>query len=454
MPEIGQNVGVLLPNVNAVAVLIHGLWAAGKIPVMLNYSQGPRNIKLAVEGANCKVIFTSRKFIENGRLENLLEDLTAQIIYLEDLNFSFFDKLSGLLWRPKLKEPNSPAVILFTSGSEGVPKGVVLSHKNMYSDTIQAKTIVEINEDDVFFNPMPAFHAYGLNVGLVLPLVLGLKLFLQVSPLQIKAIPELIYDTKATVIIASDNFAAAWGNAAHAYDFHRVRFIIVGAEKLKESTLDLYAKKFGLRVFEGYGVTEGAPILAVNNHMRYRYGSVGHIIPQLEWKLEPLEGLSKGGKLLINGPNVMLGYLRDDKSGEVDFRENNWYDTGDIGEIDDDGYLWIVGRHRRFAKLSGEMISLASIEEVVNKVWPDRPMAVLSMPDPAKGERLVLVHQEPPVDLSELRKALLKIGFSDLSCPKSSVIVAQIPLTPLGKVNIIALTEMVKENITLKDKKN
>jgi acyl-[acyl-carrier-protein]-phospholipid O-acyltransferase/long-chain-fatty-acid--[acyl-carrier-protein] ligase len=445
MPQAGTNVGVLLPNMNVLAVLVYGLWAAGKIPVMLNYSQGPRNVRLALESANAKVVFTSRKFIESGRLENLLEGLTAQVIFLEDLRLSFFDKLSGLLWRPKLKAPDSPAVILFTSGSEGVPKGVVLSHKNMYSDTIQAKTIVEINEDDVFFNPMPAFHAYGLNVGLVLPIILGLKLFLQVSPLQIKAIPELIYDTKATVIIASDNFAAAWGNAAHPYDFHRVRFIIVGAEKLKESTLDLYAKKFGLRVFEGYGVTEGAPILAVNNHMRYRYGSVGHIIPQLEHKLEPLEGLSRGGRLLVKGPNVMLGYLKDDKSGQVEPRGDEWYDTGDIGDIDADGYLWIIGRHRRFAKLSGEMISLASIEEVVNKLWPDRPMAVLSMPDPAKGERLVLVHQEPQADLSELRKALLNLGYSDLSCPKVSVTVPQIPLTPLGKVNVIALTEMVKE---------
>jgi acyl-[acyl-carrier-protein]-phospholipid O-acyltransferase/long-chain-fatty-acid--[acyl-carrier-protein] ligase len=443
IPNIGKNVGVLLPNVNPLAALIFGIWAGAKVPVMLNYSQGRRNIHLAVEAANVNTVITSRKFIEGGDLWHLLENLPAQIIYLEDLKFSLSEKLRGLFWKVKPAEPDTPAVIIFTSGSEGVPKGCVLSHKNIFSDAIQARTIVDINEDDVFFNPMPSFHAYGLNVGMVLPLMLGLKLFLQVSPLQVKAIPELIYDTKATVIISSDSFAASWGNSAHQFDFHKVRLIIVGAEKLKESTLNLYARKFGLRVFEGYGVTEGAPILAVNTHMRYRFGSVGHIIPQLEWKLEPVEGLSRGGRFLIKGPNVMMGYLKTDNSGEVEPIGTNWYTTGDIVEVDDDGYLWIVGRHRRFAKISGEMISLAAIEEVAARVWPESPMAVLSMPDPSKGERLVLVHRENGIDLALLRKALIKDGFTELSCPKSAVSVPEIPLTPLGKVNVIALAEMV-----------
>ncbi|MDR0620598.1 MAG: AMP-binding protein, partial [Deltaproteobacteria bacterium] len=215
-----------------------------------------------------------------------------------------------------------------------------------------------------------------------------------------------------------------------------------------ESTARLYFEKFGLKVFEGYGVTEGSPILAVNTHMRNRYGSVGHIIPQLEWKLEPVKGLARGSHFLVKGPNVMLGYLKGDNSGEVEPLGDNWYDTGDIVELDSDGYLWIVGRFKRFAKISGEMISLAALEEVAAKLWPERPMAVLAMPDPAKGERLVLVHQEPEVDLTLLRKAIIEAGFTELSCPKFSVTVPEIPLTPLGKVNVIALTETVSERLT------
>jgi acyl-[acyl-carrier-protein]-phospholipid O-acyltransferase/long-chain-fatty-acid--[acyl-carrier-protein] ligase len=445
LPDLGRNVGIMLPNSNPLAVLVFGLWAGAKVPVMLNYSQGRRNVGLAVEAAGLSTIITSRAFIESGKFEKLLDDLPAKILYLEDLKLSILDKLKGLLWRPKPASPDSPGVILFTSGSEGIPKGVVLSHKNMISDSVQARTLVEIHEDDVLFNPMPAFHAFGLNVGLVLPLILGLRLYLHVSPLQLKAIPELIYDTKSTVLISSDSFAAAWAQSAHQYDFHHVRLIMVGAEKLKESTVDLYFKKFGIKLFEGYGVTEGSPILAVNSHMRNRYGSVGHIIPGLRWKIEPVPGLDRGGRFMVKGPNIMLGYLDKDKPGEVELLGEQWYDTGDIAELDDDGFLWIIGRYRRFSKISGEMISLTAIEEVAQKVWPDSPLAVLALPDPNKGERLVLVHTESELELPTLRRALTSAGFTELFCPRSTMTVPEIPLTPLGKVNVPVLTEMVTE---------
>jgi acyl-[acyl-carrier-protein]-phospholipid O-acyltransferase/long-chain-fatty-acid--[acyl-carrier-protein] ligase len=452
IPDMGRNIGVLLPNVNPMVVFVLGRWAGGKVPVVLNYSQGRRNVHLAVKAADVKMVITSREFIKGGKFESLIEDLPVKIVYLEDLKLTWLDKLKGLLWRTKPSAPNEPAVILFTSGSEGVPKGVVLSHKNLFSDCMQARSSFEIHEDDVFFNPMPCFHAFGLNVGVALPLLLGLKLFLQISPLQIKVIPELIYDSKATIVITSDSFAAAWGHAAHQYDFNRVRMMVVGAEKLKKSTFDLYASKFGLRILEGYGVTEGAPILAVNTPMRYRYGSIGHVIPEVEWKLEPVEGLTRGGLLFIKGPNVMLGYLDPNKPGEVELRGDNWYDTGDIVEIDNDGYWFVIGRYRRFAKISGEMISLASIEDVANKLWPESPLAVLSLPDPNKGERLVLIYQGPKLDLTALRKAMIDAGFTEISCPRYSIEVPEIPLTPLGKVNIVALTETVTQLAASDDK--
>jgi acyl-[acyl-carrier-protein]-phospholipid O-acyltransferase/long-chain-fatty-acid--[acyl-carrier-protein] ligase len=444
LPDLGQRVGVLLPNTVALTYLVFGLWAGAMVPVMLNYSQGRRNVHLAVKAAGISTVVTSRKFIEAGKFEDLLDGISTSVLYLEDLNPTFMDKLLGLIWRPKPAAPDSPGVILFTSGSEGTPKGVVLSHKNMVADTMQARTLVEIHEDDVFFNPMPSFHAFGLNVGLVLPLILGLRLYLHPSPLQIKLIPELIYDTKATVVITSNSFAAAWGQSAHPYDFHRVRLVLVGAEKLKESTYNLYFNKLGVRVFEGYGVTEGSPILAVGTHMRNRFGSVGHIIPGLEWKIEPVPGLSRGGRFLVKGPNIMLGYLSEDKPGQVEPLGDNWYETGDIVELDEDGFLWILGRHRRFAKISGEMISLSAIEDAALKFWSEIRLAVLSRPDPVKGERLILIHDQPNVDLTALRHALIKEGFTELSCPRFAMTVPEIPLTPLGKVNIPLLTEMVE----------
>ncbi|MDR1486511.1 MAG: MFS transporter [Deltaproteobacteria bacterium] len=441
----GDNVAVMLPNSNVLAAIVFGLWAGGKTVVMLNYSQGRQSIEAATKVSNTSMIVTSRKFVKQAKLEALIENLGCEILYLEDLKITFFQKLLGLTWRGSPSSIHSVAAVLFTSGSEGLPKGVALSHRNMLSDIWQARSLVEINEDDVFFNAMPAFHAFGLNVGIVLPLVSGLTLYCHPSPLHVKAIPELIYDTKATVIIGSDTFASAWGRNAHTFDFNKVRFMLLGAEKLKQATINLYHDKLNLKLFEGYGVTEAAPILAVGSKMRSKNGSVGHFVPGVEWKIEPISGLESGGLLFVRGPNLMMGYLTMANPGVVELRENNWYDTGDIVEVDDDGFVWIKGRYRRFAKLSGEMVSLAAIEEVAYSIWPEKNIAVLSFPDLAKGEKLVLVH-EPSFapSLEELRAALKNRGYSEFYCPKVTLAVKSFPITPVGKVNMPLLISQAK----------
>jgi acyl-[acyl-carrier-protein]-phospholipid O-acyltransferase/long-chain-fatty-acid--[acyl-carrier-protein] ligase len=335
------------------------------------------------------------------------------------------------------------AVVVFTSGSEGRPKGVALSHRNLLANIHQAKSFVEINEDDVLFNPMPAFHAFGLNVGLVLPLVTGMRSYSHVNPLHVKAVPELIYDVKATVVVGTDAFAAAWGRNAHPYDFHDVRFMLVGAEKLKASTAELYVRKLNLRLFEGYGVTEASPILALGSRMRYRDGSVGRFLPDLEWRLDPAPGLAAGGRLAVRGPNVMLGYLLADRPGEIQPPPDGWHVTGDVVEVDDGGFVWLRGRLKRFAKISGEMVSLAAVEEVAGTLWPGRTLAVLARPDLVRGERLTLVvaGSDRP-DLGQLRQAVRAAGLADLCAPKSLIMIKSLPMTPLGKVNLPALEAM------------
>jgi acyl-[acyl-carrier-protein]-phospholipid O-acyltransferase/long-chain-fatty-acid--[acyl-carrier-protein] ligase len=440
----GERVGVMLPNSAPLAAALLGLWAGGRVPVMLNYSQGLGPGVSACRAAGVKTVVTSRAFLDAAGLRPMAEGLPTNLCVLEDLDISLSDKILGLAWRPRPSSPDMAAVVVFTSGSEGRPKGVSLSHRNLLSDIWQARCLVELNEDDTMFNPMPAFHAFGLNIGLVLPLVSGMAQFSYPTPLHVKIIPELIYDSKATVVVGSDTFAAAWGRNAHPYDFHHVRLMILGAERVKPATRDLYFHKLSVRLFEGYGVTEASPILAVGSPMFVRDGSAGRMLPGVERRIEPVEGIAAGGRLMVRGPNVMMGYLTEDEPGVVKAPPGGWHDTGDICELDDDGFLWIRGRWGRFAKIGGEMVSLAAVEEAAFELWPGVPMAVLAVPDEVRGERLLLVH--PPgvkADLDLLRQRIKARGLTDLSAPRAAVQVDEIPLSPLGKANIPALQEIV-----------
>jgi acyl-[acyl-carrier-protein]-phospholipid O-acyltransferase/long-chain-fatty-acid--[acyl-carrier-protein] ligase len=289
------------------------------------------------------------------------------------------------------------------------------------------------------FNSMPLFHTFGLNIGAILPLLLGIRSFNYPTPLHANIIPELVYELQATLVITSDTFAAAWGRQAHPYDFKTVRFFLVGAEKLKEHTRELYARKFGLRLYEGYGLTEAAPVVAVSTPMNCRAGSVGRLLPGLEARLAPVAGLATGGRLLIRGPNIMRGYLDPARPGSLNPPEDGWYDTGDIVDLDPEGFIWIKGRAKRFAKIAGEMVSLASVESVAAALWPERPSAVAALADDRKGEKLVLVTEETEPDLESLRRALKEAGFAEIACPREFRRLVPFPLTALGKPDLMEI---------------
>ncbi len=449
-----EAVGLLLPNMVNSIVSFFALQAYGRIPALLNYTAGFAQIESACKIAQIHCIFTSRKFIEVANLFELINRLnerSIQIIYLEDIKekITWKEKLRmSLLSRfpqyyyKKLKKgtnPHNPAVILFTSGSEGEPKGVVLSHKNIQANLAQMTTQVDFNQRDIFFSSLPLFHAFGLTACIILPIYHGIKTFIYPSPLHYRKVPNMIYECNATIMFGADTFLAGYGRYAHPYDFYSIRYVFAGAEKLKEKTRKLWMEKFGIRIFEGYGVTETSPVISVNTPMQNKPGTVGNFLPGIRYEIEPVPEIKQGGRLLISGPNVMLGYLSKEQIGEIIPPSHGWYDTGDIVEVDTEGYLTIKDRAKRFAKISGEMVSLTVIENIIYDLWPDKHHAILSVPDAKKGEQLILVTDHKMVTRPMLIKAFKEKGLSELSLPRRLYFIDNMPLLGSGKVNYVAV---------------
>ncbi|HEV7260433.1 MAG TPA: acyl-[ACP]--phospholipid O-acyltransferase [Bosea sp. (in: a-proteobacteria)] len=448
----GEAVGVMLPNANGAAVTLLGLISAARVPAMINFTAGATNILAACKAAEIRTIVTSRAFVEKGRMGPLVEALQANvsIVYLEDVraDVSGLDKLKAF-WRHgrpivPAKGPDR-AAILFTSGSEGTPKGVVLSHSNMLANAAQAAARIDFGRRDKVFNVLPVFHSFGLTVGLVLPLVSGVPVYLYPSPLHYRLVPELVYGSNATILFGTDTFLSGYARAAHPYDLRSLRYVLAGAEPVKESTRRTYMEKFGLRILEGYGVTETAPVLAINTPMFNRFGSVGRIMPGMEARLEQVPGVDEGGRLHVRGPNIMMGYLRAENPGVLEPPTDGWHDTGDIVTIDKDGFVAIKGRAKRFAKIAGEMVSLAAIETFAAELWPDALSAVASVPDARKGERLVLVTAQRGATRAAFQAHAKSKGASELMVPAEILVVPAVPVLGSGKLDFAGVTRLVRE---------
>jgi acyl-[acyl-carrier-protein]-phospholipid O-acyltransferase/long-chain-fatty-acid--[acyl-carrier-protein] ligase len=453
----GRAIGVMLPNANGAAVTILGLMSAGRVPAMINFTAGAANILAACKAAQIDTIVSSRTFIEKGKLTNLVAELekAVKIVHLEDIRATITsgDKIRGLLNAKKplvARKPDDWAAILFTSGSEGVPKGVVLSHRNMLANAAQAAARIDFGREDKVFNVLPVFHSFGLTVGLILPLVSGVRIYLYPSPLHYRTVAELIYGVNATIMFGTDTFLNGYARVAHAYDFRSLRYIIAGAEPVKESTRRTYMEKFGLRIFEGYGVTETAPALALNTPMFNRFGTVGRILPGMDARLEKVEGVEEGGRLFVRGPNVMLGYLKVENPGVLEPPAEGWHDTGDIVTIDAEGFIAIKGRAKRFAKIGGEMISLAAVEALASDLWPDALSVVVAVPDVRKGERLVLVTQKKDATRADIQAFAKTRHAADLMIPSEVWVQDKLPMLGAGKVDAMAVAKLGKEQIAAK----
>jgi acyl-[acyl-carrier-protein]-phospholipid O-acyltransferase / long-chain-fatty-acid--[acyl-carrier-protein] ligase len=446
----------MMPNANGTVVAILALMSAGRVPAMINFTSGLMNLRAACKAANIRAIVTSRTFVEKAHLEKLIEGLTPDVAftYLEDVRaqVGFADKLRGLreAKRPLVRRaPDDAAAILFTSGSEGTPKGVVLSNRNMLANAAQAEARIDFGRTDKVFNVLPLFHSFGLTVGLVLPLASGVGVYLYPSPLHYRIIPEMIYGTDATILFGTDTFLAGYARTAHSYDFRSLRYVLAGAEPVKETTRRTYMEKFGLRILEGYGVTETAPALALNTPMFNRFGTVGRLLPGMEARLDPVPGVEVGGRLFVRGPNVMLGYLRAENPGVLERPEDGWHDTGDIVALDADGYITIKGRAKRFAKIGGEMISLSAVEGLAAELWPDAMSGATAVPDPRKGERLILVTTKSDPKRSDFLAFARSRGASEMMVPTEVLILEKLPLLGSGKIDNIALTNFVRERANI-----
>ena len=460
-------VGVLLPNVNGLIVTLFGLNAFGRVAALLNFTAGVKNIRSAVATAEIRTVVTSRRFIDTAKLDDVVSALeemqgerAVKIIYLEDVRktIATADKAKGAArymfrnWfhRRQGMRPHDPAVVLFTSGTEGVPKGVVLSNVNLIANTVQIRQHADkaLFDYDVVMNPLPMFHSFGLTAACLMPLFNGMKTVLYPSPLHYKQVPALIRATKCSALFATDTFVQGYGRAADAGDLDTVRVVICGAERVKDTTRQLWAK-WGTTLCEGYGATECSPVISCSLPEDNLPGKVGRPLPGIEVRLDPVEGIPHGGKLVVRGANVMLGYMHHHAPGVIDPPTDGWHDTGDIVEIDSVGRIAIKGRAKRFAKIGGEMVSLAAVETMVANLWPNANHVVVTLPDARKGEQLVLVTEKADADKSALLSEARAQGFPELWVPRAVLVVAQVPMLGSGKIDYQATNDLAARSRAL-----
>jgi acyl-[acyl-carrier-protein]-phospholipid O-acyltransferase / long-chain-fatty-acid--[acyl-carrier-protein] ligase len=457
-PEVSR-VGVLLPNVNGTPVTLLALWQLGRTPALLNFSTGPAIMLACAQLAGLKQIVTSRAFLERASLDiDPLRGAGVEFVYLEDLRakISGAQKLAAAL-RHKLgggprvtpdimRRHEQTAVILFTSGSEGVPKGVELTHRNLLANVRQMLAVTDMTDVDRIFNALPLFHSFGLTVGTLLPLMRGMYVFLYPSPLHYRIVPTVFYDRDCTIMLGTNTFLNGYARKAHPYDFRSLRYMFAGAEKLQQATAETWAQRFGVRVLEGYGATECSPCVSVCTPLEPRHGSAGRFMPGMEWKLEPVEGVAEGGRLFVRGPNIMRGYLNADANAQFQSL-GGWYDTGDIVRVDREGFIYIQGRLKRFAKVSGEMVSLTAVEDALAGAFPDFGLrcqiAVVAVPDEERGEELIAVTNEPKLTLDQVRAAVRAKGLPNIAVPRELKQVPEIPKLGTGKVNHRELVRML-----------
>lgn len=463
-PEKGERIGVMLPTVNGAMATTLALWIRGKTPAFLNFSSGSAVMIECARLAGLRQVVTARAFLEKAKLNIApLEAAGLRFIYLEDVRATIGGaaKLRALLThrlavghalRAAPVAAEDTAAIIFTSGSEGVPKGVELTHRGLLANLRQLFAVADIRDDDRFFNALPFFHSFGLVGGILAPLVRGCFVFNYPSPLHYRIVPTMVYEKNCTILLGTNTFLNGYARKAHPYDLQTVRFLVAGAEKVQTATFETYARKFGVRIHEGYGATECGPVVCVNTKMDPNTRTAGRILPGVEWRLEAVEGVTEGGRLFVKTPARMKGYLNPDANAKFQALDG-WYDTGDIAQVDEDGYVTVLGRLKRFAKVSGEMVSLTAVEDALAGAFAAQfgarcTIAVVAVPDAEKGERLVALANEPRLKLADLRAAVRAKGLSNLCAPRELRYVHAIPKLGSGKTDHREMARMLRDGET------
>lgn len=453
----GEIVGVMMPNVAVSLALVLGLTAMRRIPGMLNYTAGAGALSGACTASGIRTIITSRRFVEMARIEGTLNALRdCRIHYVEDLRsqLTVRDKLWLLLKalpRPRSvlvrADATETAVVLFTSGSEARPKGVALTHRGILANVAQMHAVIDFGPNDKYFNALPLYHTFGLIACSLLPLLTGTRLFLYTNPLHYRVVPELVYTRDCTYIFGTSTFLGHYGRHAHPYDFYRVRVVVCGGEKLNDAVAELWLRQFGLRIMEGYGATECGPAMALNTPLCYRPGTVGRFMPGVEHRLVDVPGIERGGALHVRSPNLMKGYYFYEQPGLLQPPRSEvgvgWYNTGDVVEVDEEGYLTILGRVKRFAKIAGEMVSLELVERIAYEASPGCKHAATVEEIAGTGESTVLFTTDATLDRIGLHHAARRLGARDLAVARRIIKVPALPLLGSGKTDYVTLNEQV-----------
>ena len=450
----GEAVGVLLPTGAGAAIAFLAISAYGRVPAMLNFTSGAANLQSAVKTAQVTRVVTARRFIELGKFEALEASLSEKstLIYLEDVRdgLGVTDKLAAVAggYLPRMvagrDAPDKTAAILFTSGTEGAPKGVALSHQNILANVAQVRDFLAIYQTDVLFNPLPVFHCFGLTVGTLLPLIAGVKTVCHPTPLQPHEIVKRIRENKATILLATDTFMSQYARVAEPGDLDTLRLAVCGAERLREETRTLVRKASSVELLEGYGVTEAAPVVAANPVEDNRHGTVGKLMPEIEATLEPVEGITGAGLLVIRGPNIMQGYIHADAPGKIVPPVDGWYNTGDVVSMDGDGFVTIRGRRKRFAKIAGEIVSLTVVENCAAALWPDNHHAAVAIADPRRGEQVVLVSDAAHAKRADLVAWAQHHGVAEISLPRKIITLSALPVLGTGKLDYPAIQALAE----------
>ncbi len=450
--EPGEAVGIMLPTGAAAVIAFFAVSAYGRVPAMLNFTGGAASLVVALQTAKIKRVITAHRFVEVGKFEPLIAELgkVAKLIYLEEVRekLSATDKAFGLVGGliPRLVTSrafqHTPAVILFTSGTEGEPKGVALSHGNLLANVEQVRQHIALYPNDILFNPLPTFHCFGLTVGALMPIFLGIKAIFHPTPLQPHEIVRRIRESGATILLSTDTFISQYARAGEQGDLNSLRLAVCGAERLRDETRALLRKKYSIELLEGYGVTEASPVVAANQIGANRAGTVGRFMPGMEHRLDPVEGIADAGRLYVRGPNVMLGYIRPDNPGAIIPPPGGWHDTGDVVAIDDEGFIAIKGRLKRFAKIGGETVSLAIVESCASALWPEFSHAAVAVTDGRKGEQIVLVTTNPDADRIDLLGWARNHGVPEIAVPRRVLYAADIPVLGTGKTDYVKIQKV------------
>lgn len=449
-------IGVMLPTSSGGGLAVIGAVMAGRTPVMINYSTGAeKNCRYAQDTCDFRIIITTKALLEKTGCAHLpemifIEDILSSLGKVEKTTAFLKSKLPRPLLKRLVGKSNLdlPAVILFTSGSEREPKVVQLSQRNILSNIDSFSQMMDIYGMDNLLAVLPYFHVFGLTINLWTPMCLGMTTITYANPLEFKTIAKIIQEYKPELLVGTPLFLEGYVKQSKAGDFASIKLAVSGADKCPEHLRILYREKHDIEIFEGYGTTETSPVISANPRDRNKPGSIGTPIPGTEIRIQNLDTgadctVGETGKILVKGDGVMLGYLNDIEESSLRLK-SGWYDTGDLGYLDEDGYLWHKGRLKRFVKIGGEMVSLIMVEETMNALTPvEVECCAVELPDSKRGSKIVGV-TNIEVDQQDLNKKLSK-ALPNLALPKKYVHVAEFPRMGSGKTDFRSLTEIVRE---------